>query len=61
SRSSQSTVMYTVPDGKINLNHIVGVCGFVAFEQNPVQGTLAALLVHSQSCRIKSTDEFELS
>ncbi len=53
--------MYTVPDGKINLNHIVGVCGFVAFEQNPVQGTLAALLVHSQSCRIKSTDEFELS
>ena len=37
---------------------IVGECSSVAFEQNPVQDTLAAFLVHSQSCRLKSTVEF---
>ena len=42
SRSSQSTVMNTVPGGKINLNRIVGECSLVAFEQNPAQGTLDA-------------------
>ena len=33
--------------------HNVGECTSVALEQNPVQGTLAAL----QSCRMKSTVE----
>ncbi len=40
--------------------NLVGECSSVAFEQNPVQGTLAALLVHSQSCRMKSTIDFEM-
>ena len=40
--------------------HIVGECSSVAFEQNPMQGTLAALLVHSQSCRMKSTIDFKM-
>jgi len=30
--------------------HIGGECSSVAFEENPVQNTLAALHVHSQSC-----------
>ena len=34
--------------------HNVGECTSVALEQNPVQDTLAALLAHSQSCRMKS-------
>ena len=37
--------------------HNVGECTSVALEQNPVQDTLAALLAHSQSCRMKSTVE----
>ena len=36
-----------------NSVHIVGKCSSDALEQNPVQDTLAALLVHSQSCRMK--------
>ena len=35
-----------------NSVHIVGKCSSDALEQNPVQDTLAALLVHSQSCRM---------
>ena len=38
-----------------NSVHIVGVCSSVALELNSVQDTLAALLVHSQSCKTKST------
>ena len=40
-----------------NSVHNVGVCSSAALEQNPVQDTLAASLVHSQSCRMKSTVE----
>ena len=35
--------------------HIVEEYNWVVLEQNPVQDTLAALLVHSQSCTMKST------
>ena len=37
-----------------NSVHILGARSSVALEENPVQETLAALLVHSQSCRMKS-------
>ena len=40
-----------------NSVHIVVVCSSVALEENLVNGTLAALLAHSQSCRMKSTVE----
>ena len=66
SRSSHWTVMNTVPGGKINLVRTQFAlwekeCSSVAFEQNLAQGTLSALLVHSQSCRIKSTVEFQMN
>jgi len=41
--------------------HIVGECSSVVSEQNSVQDTLAALLVHSQFCRMKSTADFEMN
>ena len=40
-----------------NFVHIMVACSSVALEQNRVQDTLSALLVHSQSCRMKSTVE----
>ena len=42
-----------------NSVHIVVVCSSVALEENLVNGTLAALLAHSQSCRMKSIVEIE--
>ena len=39
----------------------MGECSSVALEQNPVQDTLATLLVDSQSCRMKSTVNFEMN
>ena len=45
----------------LNSVHIVGECSSVAFEQNPVQDTLAALFVQSHACRMKSTFDFEMS
>ena len=46
-----------------NSVHIVGALdclglGSVVLEQNPVQDSLAALLLHSQSCRIKMRVKF---
>ena len=32
-----------------NSVHIMGACSSVALEENPVQDTLAALIVHSQT------------
>ena len=53
----QWTVKYNFLYWKINLDrisvHIVGVCSSFALEQNEVQATLATLLVHSQSGRMK--------
>ena len=40
---------------------IVGECSSIALEPNAVQDTLAALLVHSQFCRMKSTADFEMN
>ena len=37
--------------------HILGECSWIALQQNAVQDTLAALFVHSQSCKMKSTVE----
>ena len=37
--------------------HIMEECSSGPSEENPVQDTLAALLAHSQSCRMKSTVE----
>ena len=42
-------------------SHIVGECSWIALEQNAVQDTLAALLVHSHSSRIKSTVDVEMN
>ena len=39
----------------------MGECSSVVLEQNSEQDTLAALLVHSQSCRMKSTADFEMN
>ena len=36
-----------------NSVHIVGACNSVALEENPVQDTLAALIVHRQSCTME--------
>ena len=41
-----------------NSVHIVGECSSDALEQNPVQDNLGALLVHSQSCRMKRRVKF---
>ena len=59
SRTCQWTVKYNFLYEKIKSNtvHIEGACTSVALEQNRVQDTLAALLVHSQSCRMKSRVE----
>ena len=49
---------------KINLVrislHIVGACSSVALEQNEVQATLATLLVHSQTGRMKRRVKFNI-
>ena len=41
--------------------HIVGKCRSVSLEQKRVQDNLAALLLHSQSLRMRTTLEFELN
>ena len=60
-RSSQ----WTVPDGRKKPSsdsvHIVGESSSVAFEQNPMEDTLAALLVHNQHCRMKWTVDLFVS
>ena len=54
SRCCQWTAEYTAHYGKNKPTsdsvHVVGECSSVVLEQNSEQDTLAALLVHSQSC-----------
>ena len=42
----------------LNSVHIVGECSSDALEENPVQYSLGALIVHSQSCRMKMRIKF---
>ena len=58
-RSRQCSLLENEPSS--DSVQIVGECSSVALEQNPVQDTLAALPVHSQSCTMKSTVESEMN